>query len=323
MNVTVSLRLSRRPVEVRGRIILRMLKRVSFFLLLALVALFESAPARSAVPSATAYYEAAIATMERLPEPPAAIFTTAFSSHGLAFSFGPSSDGRTAIYVTWGGNTASLGDRRYRTWMRANGDFTLNVDAKKKRYYSSSPVFVPTWPGAYDFLRFGWDGKPSAPKTLRPVATPPSGLKTIAVVSALSPGAYHIADGGAALCPDGSPGHVLRLTARYEPTVHTLSRVVIDPSDMRVCSMRFNIFETIVAVSLGGYVQMNFGQSGPYWMVRNSKIAIAIHTFGIQVKHGDATIAYSAMKFPASIPLALVTPPTPAPSPSPSPKASP
>ena len=302
---------------------MRMLKRATIFLLLTSLALLGNAPALNAAPSATAYYEAAIATMERLPEPPAAIFTTAFSSQGLAFSFGPLSDGRTAIYVTWGGDTASLGDQRYRTWMRANGDLTLNVDKKKKRYYSSSPVFVPTWSGAYDFLRYGWNGKAPAPKTLRPVATPPPGLKTSAVVSALSPGAYHIADGGAALCPDGSPGHALRLTARYDPTVHTLSRVVIDPSTMRVCSMRFNIFETIVAVSLGGYVQMNFGQSGPYWMVRNSKIVIAIHTFGLQIKHGSATIAYSAMKFPASIPLALVTPPTPAPSPSPSPKASP
>jgi len=306
----------------RGGMIEAFLKRTAILLLVALLSILEFSPVRAAAPSATAYYEAAIAAMKRLPEPPAAIFTTKFDSQGLAFSLWPSSDGRTAIYATWGGSTASLGRQSYRTWMRAKGDLTLNVDAKGKRYYSASPIFVPTWPGAYDFLRYGWDGKKPVAKALHPLATPPPGLKTIAVVSAISPGAYYIADGGAALCPDGSRGHALRLTARFDPTVHTLSRVVIDPSSMRICSLRFNIFETIVAVSLGGYVQMNFGQEGPYWIVRNSKIAIAIHTFGLQIKHGSATIAYSAMKFPASIPLALVTPPTPAPSPSPAPSAS-
>ena len=290
-------------------------------MLLALVAmgstLVGALPARAATPSASAYYEAAIAAMQRLPEPPAATFTTTFHSNGLSFSLGPLTNGSTAIYVTWGGNIAELGQQRYRTWMRAHGDRTLNVDAKGKRYYSTSPVFVPTWPGAYDFLRYGWDGKPATSKALHPIATPPPGLKTIAVVSAISPGAYRIDDRGAALCPDGSPGHALHLTALYDPSVHTLSRVVIDTKTMRICSLRFNIFETIVAVSLGGYVQMNFGDVGNYWVVRSSKIEIAIHTFGIQVKRGDATIAYTAMKFPTSIPLSMVTPPKPSPSPSP------
>ena len=292
---------------------------------LAAALLALAAPARAATPSATTYYEAAIAAMQRLPEPPAAIFTTTFHSNGLSFSLGPLTNGSTAIDVTWGGNIAELGQQRYRTWMRARGDRTLNVDAKGKRYYSTSPVFVPTWPGAYDFLRYGWGGKPAPSKPLHPIATPPPGLKTIAVVSAISPGAYRIEDRGAVLCPDGSPGHALHLTALYDPSVHTLSRVVIDTKTMRICSLRFNIFETIVAVSLGGYVQMNFGDVGNYWVVRNSKIEVAIHTFGIQVKHGDATIAYTAMKFPTSIPLSMVTPPKPSASPSPgaSPTASP
>jgi len=295
----------------------RSIEPLLLFVLLAPCLLFGALPARAAVPSATAYYEAAIAAMKRLPEPPAAIFTTKFDSQGLAFSLGPSSDGRTAIYVTWGGNIAELGQQSYRTGMRASGNLTLNVDAKGRRYYSASPLFVPTWPGAYDFLRYGWEGKPSPSKALHPTATPPPGLKTIAIVSALSPGAYRIDDGGAALCPDGSPGHALHLTALFDPSIHTLSRVVVDAKTMRICSLRFNIFETIVAVSFGGYVQMNFGDVGNYWMVRQSKIEIAIHTFGLQIKHGSATIAYSAMKFPASIPLSLVTPPSPTPSPSP------
>ncbi|MGC8486206.1 MAG: hypothetical protein ACP5O6_11350, partial [Candidatus Baltobacteraceae bacterium] len=285
--------------------------RTTALVALAAALLAPALPARAAAPSATTYYEAAIAAMQRLPEPPAAIFTTTFHSQGLAFGLGPLGNGSTAIFVNWGGDMAKLGQQRYRTWMRARGDRTLNVDAKGTRYYSTSPVFVPTWPGAYDFLRYGWDGKPAPSKPLHPIATPPPGLKTIAVVSAISPGAYRIEDRGAALCPDGSPGHALHLTALYDPSVHTLSQVVIDAKTMRICSLRFNIFATLVALSLGGYVQMNFGEVGKYWIVRNSKIEIAIHTFAIQVKHGSATIAYTAMNFPKSIPFSMVTPPTP------------
>ena len=280
-------------------------------------------PARAAAPSATTYYEAAIAAMQRLPEPRAAIFTTQFHSNALAYFLTTTKGGYTILEVEWGGNVAALGNERYRTWMRARSDRTLNVDAKGKHYYSTSPVYVPTWPGAYDFLRYGWGGKGSPNKTVHPTVPPPPGLKTIAVVSAISPGAYHIADRGAALCPDGSAGHALHLTALYDPAIHTLSRVIIDAKTMRICSLRFNIHESMVAVALGGYVQMNFGEVGDYWMVRTSKIEMAIHALGIQVKHGSATIAYSAMTFPPSIPRSLVTPPSPSPSPRASPRASP
>uniref|UniRef100_E6Q6L3 Uncharacterized protein n=1 Tax=mine drainage metagenome TaxID=410659 RepID=E6Q6L3_9ZZZZ len=255
------------------------------------------------VPSATAYYKAAIVAMQRLPEPVDLTYTTHFVNSGIHFGLFHAADHKVGLGFTIAPGVAANGSVSYKTWTSLPAGSTLAVSASGKRYLSHSPLFVPTWSGVFNLIRYGWSGPPrvNAPATAA-AASLPVGMKTIAVVSAIGTGAYRVEDRGAAICPGGAPGHALHLVPIFDPAEHHLSDVVIDTNNMRFCSMRFGINASIVALGVIGYLDVHFASAGKYWLVHDTHMVLSLRSFGIQLKHGATTISYPKMKFTTSFP---------------------
>ncbi|HUY11564.1 MAG TPA: hypothetical protein VMV73_04815, partial [Candidatus Dormibacteraeota bacterium] len=222
----------------------RLTSRVICSIAMVLVAFHPLAAPAGAPPSAAQYYQEALATMERLPTPP---------------------------YLTYNVLTSSPGDvaptiDQYR--LRTHDDRAAYRDLPKGSWgLDTSHAFDPTWAGVYDFVQYGV--APLNPQASSPAPSPSpranvktKGLRIIAIVKAIAPSAYRISDRGAALCPDGAPGHALYLDAIRDPLQHMLTNVVIEAATGRFCSMRFSAAASVVAVGGSITIDLQFGSVG-------------------------------------------------------------
>jgi len=179
---------------------------------------------------------------------------------------------------------------------------------------SRFPLFNPTWGGAYEMMRYGWDGPPDPTPTpggaAKKPAPAPSDEPVIAVVKAISPGFYRIEDGGPDTCEDGSEAHRVHLIAYHDPIAHPLTDAVIDLDTGDFCQLRFGLHANAVVFGATGEMVLNFSRINSFQLVRDSSLSFDLRAAGIRLKHIAMQIDYSHFQFPAAIPDAVFTPQT-------------
>ncbi|NNM99641.1 MAG: hypothetical protein HKL91_07575 [Candidatus Eremiobacteraeota bacterium] len=255
----------------------------------------------AAPPSAAEYYRDALAIMQRQPVPPYLTFRTVLSLHG---------------------HPPQLTEFRLRT----KDGSEISRDLPHGKWEREQGGLDPTWLGVSKLVQYGLDmaqaQSSNAKKPTTPAKAMPHGLKTIAIVTAIAPDDYRISDRGAALCPNGAPGHALHLEALRNKQRRLLTRVVIESATGRFCEMRFSVADSLVAVGVSGYLALHFGESANYWLVHDARFVIGFRTFGLQVSQLTLGVGFRDVTAPATIPAAEFAIPIAGkakPSPSPSP----
>ena len=248
----------------------------------------------AAPPSAAQYYRSALAIMERQPIPPYLTFQTTMRLHGHP----PTRD-----------------DYRLRTADERESSREL---PRGKWMPGQGGGLDPTWLGVSKIVRYGLDmaqaQNASHAPTPKSSAKMPTALKTIAIVTAVAPHDYRITDRGAAICPNGAPGHALHFEAIRNKQRRLLTHVVIETATGRFCEMRFSAADSLVAVGVSGYLALHFGESADYWLVRDARFVIGFRSFGLQVSQLTVGLAFEHVAAPASLP-AVDFAPSPSPSP--------
>ncbi len=288
-----------------------MMKQFAAPIAIALVAALAVPAGAQNAPSATAYYEAALSAMKSLPQPAYVTFTATVNAEGMGFAVIPEHH-VADLAIGWG--DALKPQTSWQSDHRTQTDTTTILTEKGERLLGESPLWDPTWNGAYDWLRYGvfgsqqpqFNANVKADATPAPSATPVQGgaIKTIAVVSAMGAQYYRITDGGSASCPSGAPGHALHLSAVRDPSAHPLSDVVVEAGSLRFCMMRFSIADSGV-VGLTGFSELHFNDAGGYWMTTDATTTLLIRAFGIGVKKAVLRFSYRSFAFPASLPDSL------------------
>jgi CubicO group peptidase (beta-lactamase class C family) len=251
-------------------------------------------------------YARTVATMRDLPEPRFLTFTfnvtlqgdistTLLDRHGIA------------VFRIWDGPTCKAHGQPSGSWAtrhRASDDLSSVANTPQSHLLTRSALFNPTWTGAYDWLRFGKEGRPFGQRlSAQPSPAPNEQLKTIGMVTALGPSLYRIRAANAALCPGGQQGRHLVLAARNGNVwMHPLTDVTIDLAATRFCSMRFH------NPAVGGisFAELHFGTVNGYWMTTRVDIDFrSFGQFGIGGRRSSWHITYDDMRFPDALDDAL------------------
>jgi hypothetical protein len=152
-----------------------------------------------------------------------------------------------------------------------------------------SPLFKPTWKTATIWARYGFRGQVEA--TPAPVAATPEpapGADTTQVIGriqSLASSGYRIEDGAPEQCANNArPTRHLHFTPLLAAATHPLTDIVIDDESKRVCEMRFRV-ATVSSLTVTGYVRIDFGDRGGYWIVTGGGGDYVLRFFGIGVKH--------------------------------------
>jgi hypothetical protein len=237
-------------------------------------------------------YVRALAVMQRLPEPPYVSYRSTFSSSGMRISLARDR-GYASLYLLINDLQSTLA---VQTSYQSAEQRVLLGEPGAGDLVGLSPIFNPTWTGAYQWVRYGLQGKPPTLTSARPPVGP-AGIATITVVDALSPGAYIVDDGGAQSCPNGAPGEHLQLRPRWDPMNHPLTDVVIDDDSSRFCSMRFGIASSGAMYTLTGYIELHFSSVANYWLVTGGNGNVGMQIFGRTYKQAPLAFAYTYLAF--------------------------
>jgi hypothetical protein len=155
-----------------------------------------------------------------------------------------------------------------------------------------SPLFKPTWRTASIWARYGFRGSTDATPAPIVTATPEpaaaiDGAPVIGRIQSLAANGYHIEDGPAESCAHTArPARHLRFTPLRAAATHPLTDIIIDEETKRVCEMRFRV-ATQNAVSLTGFVRIDFGERGGYWIVTGGGGDYVLRLFGFGMKHAS------------------------------------
>jgi hypothetical protein len=265
---------------------------------LALMAALDAGASQAqSTESAAAFYSRALGTMKQLAQPKSMRFNVDVRATGVGVQLQEDPKSYASLVVGFGSAFTGQGD--WTASYRGESNRSIIERPHNTSLFAVSPIFNPTWLGAYDYLRYGLHGQP-LPKLASPVpsATPLDGIKEIAVVSVVNPGAYDVSYAGNATCPSGAPGLHLRLVARTDPRAHPLTDVTVDPNTMRFCSMRFNIGNAS-GISLTGSFELHFGDRQGYWLVTDASSNLLFRLFGFGTKHAHLDLTYSDVEIPA------------------------
>ncbi|MDP9024949.1 MAG: hypothetical protein M3N13_06240 [Candidatus Eremiobacteraeota bacterium] len=244
----------------------------SRFATIAIAAVLLMLPSAAFADSPTAddeqLYAKTITTMRDLPEPPYLTFvfnvtlrgeisTALLENHGFA------------VFRIWSGKAKGQPSGSWATSHRASDDLGSVANTPQSHLLAKSPIFNPTWTGAYDWLRFGLKGRPPIPKSSpQPSTESDKQLKVIGYVKALGPSAYRISAANPARCPGGQEGRHLQLVARRgDVWVHPLTEVTIDLASTRFCSMRFH--SPVNGAGGVSFAELHFGIVNGYWVTTN------------------------------------------------------
>ncbi len=254
-------------------------------------------------PSATAYYERALEVMKALPEPTFMTYTENVSATGIGVGMYPSRvDGSAYLYIGWG--PANKPAISWKTNYRA-----VNIEAitlpDGRHMLGHSPVYDPSWNGAYDWLRYGLHGPVPSSPTPSPHAAGASvataAVPTIALVEALGSASYRIYEGGSATCSNGDPGHRLNLAAIGNADGHPLNYVVIDTRNVRFCTMGFHLPQESGLVALTGSFELHFGTVGSYWIITDGTGDLLMRSFGVSVHHAHLAFSFHDVAYPSML----------------------
>jgi hypothetical protein len=247
----------------------------------------------------TALYQQAIAAMSGLQQPPYLNYRIDGTGDGL--DIGLVVRGGNLWLNMQGGSGTSAWQIDHRTF-----DYTsavVNV-SDGKSYLTHRSFFDPTWYGTYRALHEGmlYSQDPAPPRTSpAPSASPPDlTLKTIATTSVMGTNIYRVTDAGPAACPDGAPGHALRLDSRDHDWHHQLNGVIIDEASHRFCMLRFGISE---AMGFHGIVEQDYADVDGYWIETGGLIDGTMRALGISTHHGIWRFRLDDIVFPAEISL--------------------
>ena len=249
-------------------------------------------------PSATRYYTEALETTRNVPKPATVSYMEHITSHGMRFLIAPS-HGEAQFAIGYGRDMRTAQDVPVCFDAATHG---VQLQFDKGSYRIRVAMFNATWYGIEDWLKYGFDGAPpDAPNAVAAPAPKPSpaatdGPQTIAVVSAVDPGAYTISDGGQVACSDGAPGHRLLLRALRDPDRHPLTSVVVDSGSMRFCTMDFRMGAP-GALSLTGQFEVHFRAVGPYWLAHDGTADFEARALGTSAQHSHITFAYDNFVF--------------------------
>jgi D-alanyl-D-alanine carboxypeptidase len=251
-------------------------------------------------------YARTVATMRDLPEPPFLTFMFNVTLQGDVSTYLLDQHGIAVFRVWTRAKCKALGQSSgsWATSHRASDDLASVANTPESHLLSRAALFNPTWTGAYDWLRFGIDGRPFAQKpSAQSSPAPNEQLKTIGMVTALGPSSYRIRAANAALCPGGQQGRHLSLAARDGNVwMHPLTDVTIDRAAMRFCSMRFH------SPAEGGisFAELHFGTVSGYWMTTRVDTDFrGFGQFGIGGQRSSWHITYDDMRFPDALDDAL------------------
>ncbi len=274
-------------------------------------------PADAADANVAQLYARSVAAMRALDNPAFVSFTSAWESRGMRFTLTQDDD---KIDLALGSGRDFADHHTYTVaYRRADRTLAITAGAPERLIGQDSHFLEPTWAGAYDLLRYGMHGGPTpsaaATPTPAPIATPMgTPLPTIGIVSAISAASYRVSDAGPGSCPDGTIGHVLKLTALGDPKTHPLTSVTIDLASNRFCSMRFNLNESGV-VGVTGTYEVHFTERANYWLVSGGAFDVAVRVLGISARHVTLTWKNSDITTPKDVAAAQFVKPTPLPKP--------
>jgi hypothetical protein len=247
-----------------------------------------------APPSAEQYYARAIESMRSVPQPNVATYNVQLHITGLSFSLTRDPNGKASINLTLGrGNDAT-----FAAAYRKNDDRT-SVETPQGWGTIASPIFDPTWNGVYDWIRYGFNGRPDSATALPSPTPDANGLPVIAAVRAMGVAFYDASDGGAATCANGDPAHRVHLIARKDPLDHPLTDAVIDTQTNRFCFVRFEMRQSVVAAGYTFTTELNISDVNGESLVRSGAMELIARAIGIGVKRVTITFAYDHFTFPA------------------------
>lgn len=256
--------------------------------------------AAPAPPSPLQYYSQALATMQRLPQPPHVSFETIATARGIGIAQ-PCQKGKIEWTLSFGSHYLhQLG--WHATYASDTDDEVIHTTSGETCRGPATVFDRLTWRGAYAWVRHGiFSQAPPAATQTNDTHVAPAPLKTIADVSVIAPGAYRVSDGGSQSCPSGSPGHALRFDPRFDSTNHPLRDAIVETRSMRICMIRFNL-GTYQAAGTGfrGDLTLDFGDVGGDWLVTSGHAAMALRGVGISLKSIVVDFRYASVTFPAS-----------------------
>ncbi len=212
-------------------------------------------------------YAKTITTMSDLPEPPYLTFVVNVTSRGLRDMLLLDWHGYAVFRVHISGNEQPSAS--WPTSHRASDGLASVANTPQSHLLARATIFNPTWTGAYDWLRFGLEGRRPIPKSSpQPSTESDKQLKVIGYVKALGPSAYRISAANPARCPGGQEGRHLQLVARRgDVWVHPLTEVTIDLASTRFCSMRFH--SPVNGAGGVSFAELHFGIVNGYWVTTN------------------------------------------------------
>jgi hypothetical protein len=261
--------------------------------------------AAASAPSPLQYYSQALATMQSLPDPAYVSFQTNVTARGMGIT-DPCDKGKIRWSFGFGKQM-----RNHLNWQAiydsANASETIHTSAGDVCSGPAETFDRPTWRDAYAWVRYGILSQTSSDTVQGNTAkSVPTGLKTIADVSVISPGAYTVTDGGAQRCPSGSQGHGLHFVPRFDSAKHPLRDAVVETKTMRVCMIRFDLGSYQAAGSgFRGDMRLDFGDVDGNWMITRGHAAMALRAVGLSLKNVVFEFWYTDVVFPQNASAAL------------------
>lgn len=237
------------------------------------------------------YYARALSTMRAAPQPATVTVSVTAVGDGIGVLAGPSTSGGRAGYaqVQAGSGISSRTASWSETYHAATDSASVDTPAASS-LVGIGPLFNPTWTGAYDWLRYGLDGRPHE-NAVQPMLPASAQLKVIATVAVMAPSAYRVSDAGPQQCPDGSAGHHLQFAAKGDWTEHPLTDVVVDEGTMHFCSVRFRIDPKHIHGATGT-VRIDYASRNGYWLETHSRVDVSARLFGIAVGRAGVDFTY-------------------------------
>lgn len=263
--------------------------------------ILAAATAALVPPTPLQYYSQALATMQRLAEPPYISFQTNVLGRGMGIAE-PCDHGKINWSFGWG--SQMHGQLAWQTtYTSANNDETIRTAEGQTCAGLAETFDRPTWRDAYTWVRFGFSQPPKTTVSASTLHSAPTALKTIADVSVIAPGAYRISDGGAQRCPSGSIGHELHFVPRFDPINHLLRDAVIETQSMRICMIRLDLdsYQT-AGTGYRGDLRLDFADVGGNWIITRGHAVFAARMAGISLKTATFDFWYANVAFPATAP---------------------
>lgn len=230
-------------------------------------------------PTPVEYYSSALRAMNGLKVPSNLQYHSTVTFHNVQVGLSNDRSGMMQMSLGLGGEDGST------AWSIIDHTTTplSQVSLADPKFVSktTSPLFDPTWDGVHRWLRYGLRGMPADGSSAFALDHDPNATQTVFGASS-----YDVEDGGARACPNGNPGHLLRLVARSRPDLHPLSAAIVETRTSRFCMLRFSIQGRSGLMGATGFVEVHMKDVGGYWLVSDGFLDVEARLLGLAIKNG-------------------------------------